>query len=142
MRHTSQVFMIVCLIFSSNAAMGIELQNSNDSGTQLQTTESPEVFACCLQDLSCIYTETEEECYESGGCNMLGPEYSCDPNPCIEFPNLACCFDDNTCEVVCERECIENNGIVLEDTLECDPDPCTPAPTQEMDWGSIKTLYN
>ncbi len=39
----------------------------------------------------------------------------------------ACCFDDATCRVLTEADCIGSNGVYNGDLTDCDPNPCSGA---------------
>ncbi len=92
--------------------------------------------ACCHLDGTC-------EVLSAGACNEHGDEWfggaTCDPLPCA--PLGACCFDGGICEILPEDHCVEDGGVYQGDNSACDPDPCTPVPTQTKSWGEIKHNY-
>lgn len=55
----------------------------------------------------------------------------------------ACC-DPATgeCVLLTENECATLGGVWLQETDDCDPNPCTPTPaTTPVSWGEVKALY-
>jgi hypothetical protein len=53
----------------------------------------------------------------------------------------ACCFDDGSCLLVLEAECLASGGDWLGEGTDCNPNPCPVSATVDPSWGRIKTLY-
>jgi hypothetical protein len=68
---------------------------------------------------NCTYT-LEEQC---AGTWTAGGE--CDPNPCPQPPEGACCDGEGNCTQTIEADC---SGLWSEG-VECDPNPCPQPPT-------------
>lgn len=82
-----------------------------------------ETWACCLTlEPYCRMLE-ERECLLQGGI-WLGPEWTCEPNPC-EHPG-ACCVVGN-CSVVYAESCALVGGTFLGPDTLCEPNPCPAA---------------
>jgi hypothetical protein len=123
--------------------------------TELECTQSGGIFfpdlascdndPCAVPAVCCVgqtcYILTEQECADQGG--IFYPDLtSCDNNPCfVPPPPAACCVGD-VCIVLTEQECADQGGIFHPEWPECPtPDPCVPTPTNDMNWGTIKSLY-
>ena len=67
-------------------------------------------------------------CEEAGG-SFLPDQKVCDPNPCPtpEEPR-ACCFADQSCEILPAVACVDAGGEPRLAGTACDPNPCIPPP--------------
>jgi hypothetical protein len=72
--------------------------------------------ACLLPDGSCMYVFEAE-------CNALGGSYQGCLIPCPQLWG-ACCFQDESCEVMEQPMCESSTGTWLGSGTLCSPDPC------------------
>lgn len=64
---------------------------------------------CCLPDGSCV-TTTQASCAVAGG-TYQGDNTSCSPNPCLQPPLGACCYDDGSpCQDLTQAQCQAGGG--------------------------------
>jgi len=91
--------------------------------------------ACCLDSGECQIT-TGAECFGQ----YQGDNTTCDPNPCVQPVNGACCLGID-CIVVTQAECTDFGGDYKGDGTVCDPNPCQPIPTEKKTWGGVKSHY-
>jgi len=78
--------------------------------------------ACCLNG-QCLILDLHS-CAEIVGA-YLGDDSICRPNPCPTPPPLgACCFEDGSCQMRVEEDCIVQGGISLGLDRDCWPNPC------------------
>jgi hypothetical protein len=76
-------------------------------------------------------------------CEPLGGEFmgagtDCDPNPCVP---AACCFDDGSCQMLDEEDCLAEDGDPQGAGTVCEPNPCTPVRAKQATWGMIKAVF-
>jgi hypothetical protein len=77
-------------------------------------------WACCFTSEPYCRMMFEQECLLAGGV-WLGPEYTCEPDPC-EQPG-ACCTA-GFCEFLFEQNCLLVGGTFLGAGTLCEPNPC------------------
>ncbi len=57
-------------------------------------------------------------------------------------PVGACCFTNQTCQVLSIEACVAQSGVYVGDGLPCDAETCSPVPTESRSWGQIKARFN
>jgi hypothetical protein len=94
--------------------------------------------ACCVGE-ECYAPVTLAECEAMMG-EYLGDGTDCGPpNPC-EYERFVCCICED-CFIYTEDECMNAGGEWHPEWDTCDPNPCTPSPTDNASWGTIKSIY-
>ncbi|MFB3908979.1 MAG: hypothetical protein ACE15D_11300 [Candidatus Eisenbacteria bacterium] len=70
---------------------------------------------------------------------VLNGEDGCGIPPQDE--DVACCFDDGSCQVLYDYTCIAMGGEPNPWEYDCDPNPCSPTATSHVSWGQVRGLY-
>ena len=83
-------------------------------------------------------TDAVARCVDGAGgarvtsqCVTIPPTPGAANNGTCPAPEQACCFEDGSCQLLLEADCVAAGGTVYPDLI-CDPNPC-PAPPVEMD---------
>jgi hypothetical protein len=94
---------------------------------------------CCLGETCQVMLESE--CNAAQG--IWHPEMTnCDNDPCLLPPTPAVCCVGDVCYVLTAQECSDMGGVFHPEWVDCPtPDPCQPTPTDDMNWGTLKSLY-
>jgi hypothetical protein len=99
----------------------------------------PPSAVCCLGEACSILLESE--CADYGGL-WYPDQTSCEPNPCLPPPPTAVCCVGTECQLLTEIECADIGGIFLPDITSCEgTNPCEASPTDPLNWGTIKGLF-
>ncbi len=95
--------------------------------------------ACCAGG-ACEVT-SEAVCVQADA-TFMGPDTTCDPNPCP----AVCCLETAeppgmSCEITVEADCLAQGGAWHSAWTACEPNPCPLSPVRQASWGAIKHLY-
>jgi len=94
----------------------------------------PETFTWTVATTGIYYLIADGYSTDAGGPFTLDYSITC-------VAPEACCFDDGTCQMLFDDECIAAGGDPQGTGTNCDTIECEVVPTQNTTWGQIKSNY-